>query len=312
MWANMTIVKKGDFCGPAGGAPAGSYPVNTLSRAKSALKLAHNAPNPQGIKNCVYRKYPELKPGHAKGGPTYKEGGSVGNKISKLKDEGKSQDQAVAIALSMKERGKYKKGGKTLCSMGYKKGGKMNYLEYRNMHYPLGFGGSDHAETHHKHENHHEHEKYHQGYDDRQDESISARDGKESTKKVSKKGRRDDSFGKWGKRGKEDRNKKFKTGGMSSESILDAAMRDDAAHMSYLKRDIEDDNRYDPENNINMTADEQHITNLAQDLKDDKKKKDRLKKKRKSGGPALKDNLYQGGGMSGGGLRDKLMGLMQK
>ena len=58
-------VKKGDFCGPKG-----TYPVNTLKRAKSALKLAHNAGKGEGskgrsavekIKACVYRKYPELK-----------------------------------------------------------------------------------------------------------------------------------------------------------------------------------------------------------------------------------------------------------
>jgi len=55
-------VEKSDFCGPAGGAAEGTYPVNSLKRAKSALKLAHNAPNPQGIKNCVYSKFPELKP----------------------------------------------------------------------------------------------------------------------------------------------------------------------------------------------------------------------------------------------------------
>ena len=55
-------VKSSDFCGPAGGAPAGSYPVNTLARAKSALKLAHNAPRPAGIRAAVYRKYPGLKP----------------------------------------------------------------------------------------------------------------------------------------------------------------------------------------------------------------------------------------------------------
>ena len=48
------------FCGPAGGAPEGSYPVNTERRAKSALKLAHNAPDPEGLKACVYRKYPHL------------------------------------------------------------------------------------------------------------------------------------------------------------------------------------------------------------------------------------------------------------
>ena len=39
-----------------------------------------------------------------------------------------------------------------------------------------------------------------QGYKDREDESISARRGKESTKKQSLKDRRDESYGKWGKR----------------------------------------------------------------------------------------------------------------
>ena len=53
-------VAKGDFCGPEG-----TYPVNTLKRAKSALKLAHNAKNPEAIKSCVYKKYPELKKGNA-------------------------------------------------------------------------------------------------------------------------------------------------------------------------------------------------------------------------------------------------------
>ena len=49
------------FCGPAGGAPEGTYPVNSLKRAKSAIKLAHNAPKPEGIINCVYGHYPKLK-----------------------------------------------------------------------------------------------------------------------------------------------------------------------------------------------------------------------------------------------------------
>jgi hypothetical protein len=51
-------VAKSDFCGPKG-----TYPVNTLKRAKSALKLAHNAGKRKAkkITACVHRKYPELK-----------------------------------------------------------------------------------------------------------------------------------------------------------------------------------------------------------------------------------------------------------
>lgn len=53
-------VGKKSFCGPSGGSPAGSFPVNTKKRAKSANKLAHNAPNPEGIKACVKRKFPSI------------------------------------------------------------------------------------------------------------------------------------------------------------------------------------------------------------------------------------------------------------
>jgi len=49
------------FAGPSGGAPAGSYPINTKKRAKSAIKLAHNAPNPAGIKAAARKEYPSLK-----------------------------------------------------------------------------------------------------------------------------------------------------------------------------------------------------------------------------------------------------------
>lgn len=49
-------VKKSEFCGPSGGAPKGSFPVNSPKRCSSALKLAHNAPNPAGIRACVKRK----------------------------------------------------------------------------------------------------------------------------------------------------------------------------------------------------------------------------------------------------------------
>lgn len=53
-------VAKGSFCGPAGGAPQGSYPVNSKKRARAALAYAHNAPNPEGIKRCVRRKFPSM------------------------------------------------------------------------------------------------------------------------------------------------------------------------------------------------------------------------------------------------------------
>lgn len=52
-----------DFAGSAGGSSKYSFPINTLARAKSALKLAHNAPDPEGIRRKVFAKYPQLKKG---------------------------------------------------------------------------------------------------------------------------------------------------------------------------------------------------------------------------------------------------------
>ena len=52
-----------------------------------------------------------------------------------------------------------------------------------------------------------------QGYDDRQDESLGMRTGKESSKKQSMKARREDSYGKWGKRGSEHRHTSMEHGG---------------------------------------------------------------------------------------------------
>lgn len=51
---------KGPFCGPSGGAPKGSFPVNTRKRAIAALAYARHAPNPAGIKKCVCRHWPSL------------------------------------------------------------------------------------------------------------------------------------------------------------------------------------------------------------------------------------------------------------
>jgi hypothetical protein len=55
-----------------------------------------------------------------------------------------------------------------------------------------------------------------QGYDDKEDESLGARTGKESDKKQSDKARRDDSYGKFGKRDEEDRDVKE---GFSEDSL---------------------------------------------------------------------------------------------
>ena len=45
-----------DFCGPEGGAPMGTYPVNTESRCRAALTYAKYAPDPRGIEECAVRK----------------------------------------------------------------------------------------------------------------------------------------------------------------------------------------------------------------------------------------------------------------
>mgnify|MGYP005721905851 FL=1 len=49
-------VKSDDFAGPNG-----TYPINTLKRAKSAIKLSHFASNPGSIVKNVLKKYPQLK-----------------------------------------------------------------------------------------------------------------------------------------------------------------------------------------------------------------------------------------------------------
>tara|TARA_R100000030_G_scaffold99746_1_gene91292 strand:+ start:10191 stop:10628 length:438 start_codon:yes stop_codon:yes gene_type:complete len=80
-------VAKEDFCGPNG-----TYPVNTLKRAKSALKLAHNAGRRSNkIKACVYAKYPQLKPS---------EGASMSNKqhAKNLLDKNPVVDKSKASA----------------------------------------------------------------------------------------------------------------------------------------------------------------------------------------------------------------------
>jgi len=48
---------KSNFAGPSG-----TYPINTLKRAKSALRLAHFSNDPDRIKKNVYKRYPALDP----------------------------------------------------------------------------------------------------------------------------------------------------------------------------------------------------------------------------------------------------------
>ncbi len=50
-----------DFAGKAGGSSKFSFPINTLKRARNALARAHFSPNPEGIKQAVYKKWPILK-----------------------------------------------------------------------------------------------------------------------------------------------------------------------------------------------------------------------------------------------------------
>jgi len=58
--SNVGKYKKGPFCGPSGGAPKGSYPVNTKKKAIAAIGYRRHAPNPSGIKACVCRHWPGL------------------------------------------------------------------------------------------------------------------------------------------------------------------------------------------------------------------------------------------------------------
>ena len=59
-------VDKKDLCGASGDSASGSYPVRNEDEAKAALRFAHYADDPEGIRRCVYRKYPHLNPKNKK------------------------------------------------------------------------------------------------------------------------------------------------------------------------------------------------------------------------------------------------------
>jgi hypothetical protein len=58
-----------------------------------------------------------------------------------------------------------------------------------------------------------------------------------------------------------------------TKSNVEAAIRDDKAHMTYLKEDVNKDQKYGGKyKDENQTADEKHISKLAGDVKHDEKK----------------------------------------
>jgi len=55
-----------------------------------------------------------------------------------------------------------------------------------------------------------------------------------------------------------------------TKSNVKSAVKDDKAHIDYLKRDVLDDQKYGGKNkDINQTADEKHNSKLAGDIKHD-------------------------------------------
>ena len=49
-------IPESKFCGPEGGSCPYTFPVNTPKRARAALAYSRHAPNPEGIRECVYRR----------------------------------------------------------------------------------------------------------------------------------------------------------------------------------------------------------------------------------------------------------------
>lgn len=78
-----------------------------------------------------------------------------------------------------------------------------------------------------------------QGYAAKEDESLGMRRGAEHTKSQSMKARREDSYGKWGKRDEEDRGIKLAKGGtLSKKAVKEGYIRRD--RYDKLKKDLKD------------------------------------------------------------------------
>jgi hypothetical protein len=102
-----------------------------------------------------------------------------------------------------------------------------------------------------------------QGYDDREDESLGARKGAEKGKKVSMKGRRDDSYGKFGKRDAEKKGKNK----INKENV-DLNMEEDTVDEMYGKKYEEDDVKSMSED-ARTDAEQEGYKDGFEDAKDD-------------------------------------------
>ena len=102
-----------------------------------------------------------------------------------------------------------------------------------------------------------------EGYDDREDESVSARKGKEADKKQSFKDRRDDSYGKMGKRDAEKKGKNK----INKESVsVDEDARTDAEQEGY--KDGFDDAKDDIEANVEDFVKKMKVSELKSKIRE--------------------------------------------
>lgn len=84
-----------------------------------------------------------------------------------------------------------------------------------------------------------------------------------------------------------------------TKSNYKASERDDAAHIDYLKRDVDYDNKHG-HSDENMTADEKHISKLAGDMKYDKEHHSSPAKKAASSGRSGHPRHMQAGADNSG------------
>lgn len=148
--------RTGPYAGPGGGAPKGSYPIPDIGHARAALRLAHHAPNPAGIRAKVLAKYPQLKKEQGGWVQEYAHGGMVSSeKAREILRDGTAQGHPLTskqkkyfgwIAGGRKAEGGYtgyEDGGRTInpAMGGYAIGGRFAYPPMVPYPPEYGFGG---------------------------------------------------------------------------------------------------------------------------------------------------------------------------